>query len=248
MEFRIFEHGLVDSSSERAFAALSEGSARHGDVHVALGQTLGRGRRGASWVSESGAGLYASVVLQPTSAIAPAALTMGAGLAVRATLLEQGLARAQLKWPNDLLVDGAKLCGILAETRGLDPAAPSFVLGIGVNVQQRSFPPELLLERAVTSLAQCEILATPRELLARLLPHLAREMGRVESDPEAIARDYFAATGLANRRVRVLAGESEIEGDLRQIDLAHGLGIVLADGKLRRVRLEHVRALNAIAH
>ncbi len=246
MEFRIIEHGLVDSTSERAFAALSEGSARHGDVHVAHGQTLGRGRRGAPWISEPGAGLYASVVLRPSKLLAPAALTMGAGLAVRATLLQFGLGRAQLKWPNDLLVDGAKLCGILAETRGLDPSSLSFVLGIGLNVQQGSFPQELLRERAVTSLALYGIQATPRDVLARLLPHLAREIGRMESDPEAIAQDYLAATGLANRRVRVLAGENEIEGGLRELDLAHGLGIMLADGSLRRVRLEHVRALSAI--
>lgn len=246
MEFRTFEHGLVDSTSERAFAALSEGSARHGDVHVALGQTLGRGRRGTPWVSESGAGLYASVVLRPPKLLAPAALTMGAGLALRATLLELGLERVQLKWPNDLLVDGAKLCGILSETRGLDPAALSFVLGIGINVQQLSFPEELLHERAVTSLALCGIQSTPRGVLARLLPHLAQEVGRVESDPDAIARDYLAATGLTNRRVRVLSGESEIEGRLCGLDLASGLGIVHADGSLRRVRLEHVRALGAI--
>ena len=50
MEFRIFEHGVVDSTSDRAFAALAEGSARHGDVHVATGQTAGRGRRGSRWV------------------------------------------------------------------------------------------------------------------------------------------------------------------------------------------------------
>ncbi len=246
MEFRIIEHGLVDSTSERAFAALSEGSARHGDVHVAHGQTLGRGRRGTLWISEPGAGLYASVVLRPSKLLSPAGLTMGAGLALRATLLELGLGRAELKWPNDLLVDGAKLCGILTETRGLDPAGLSFVLGVGVNVQQRRFPPELLRERAVTSLILCGLNTTPRDVLARLLPQLARELERVEHDPEAIAQDYFSATGLANRRVRVLAGESDFEGLWIEIDLARGLGIVLPDGSLRRVRLEHVRALTAI--
>lgn len=246
MEFRIFEHGLVDSTSERAFAALAEGTARHGDVHVALGQLAGRGRRGARWISEAGSGLYASVVLRTERMLEPAALTMAAGLAVRSTLFELGLASVQLKWPNDLMVDGAKICGILAETRGLDADAPHCVLGIGLNVTQRSFPAELTSERAVTSLALCGVNTTPRIALDLLLPHLGREIGRVESDPEATTQAYFAATGLANRRVRVLAGDSEIEGRWSEVDLARGVGIVGADGTLRRVRLEHVRALSAV--
>ena len=63
--FRVIEHGTVDSTSERAFAALACGEARHGDVHVATAQTAGRGRRGASWSSAKDAGLYMSVVWLP---------------------------------------------------------------------------------------------------------------------------------------------------------------------------------------
>src|SRR5688572_32156321 len=112
MEFRIFEHDLADSTSEMAFRALAAGTARHADLYLADEQQAGRGRRGSSWFSPAGAGLYASLVLKPARVLEPAATTMGAGLAVLATLRELGLARAQLKWPNDLLVDGAKLCGI----------------------------------------------------------------------------------------------------------------------------------------
>jgi hypothetical protein len=78
------------------------------------------------------------------------------------------------------------------------------------------------------------------------LPHLAREIGRVESDPAATAQDYFVATGLANRWIRVQAGDGAVEGRWSEIDLSMGLGIVVADGSLRRVRLEHVRALTAL--
>jgi BirA family biotin operon repressor/biotin-[acetyl-CoA-carboxylase] ligase len=245
MEFRTFEHDLVDSTSERAFAELAAGRARHGDLHVARGQHSGRGRRGAAWFSEPEAGMYASLVLCNPRVLEPAALTMGAGLAVRAALLELGLARVELKWPNDLLVGGAKLCGILAETRGLDPSAPHCVLGIGINVTQLDFPGELSAQRAVTSLALCGVRTTPRGVLACLLPHLGCEIERVESAPEETVRDYFAATGLAGRPVRVLAGEVEIEGAWSELSLSRGLGIRGADGSLQRVRLEHVRALRA---
>lgn len=243
MEFRIFEHDWVDSTSERAFAALESGTARHGDVHLARGQSAGRGRRGATWISPPGEGLYLSVVLRSKAVLEPAALTMGAGLAVRAMLIELGLSRVQLKWPNDLLVDAAKLCGCLVETRGLDPAAPHAVLGIGINVRQRVFPPELMAQRAVTSLALCGVDTQPRALLDGLLLHVGFEIERVASKPEATLAAYLAATGLSQRRVRVRAGEQEIEGLLRELSLVHGLGIELDDGLMRHVRLEHVRAL-----
>ncbi len=246
MEFRIFEHSVIDSTSEMAFRALAAETAAHGDVHVADGQVAGRGRRGAVWVSLPGEGLYASLVLLTPRVLEPAATTMGAGMAVRSMLLELGLARTQLKWPNDLLVDGAKLCGILAETRGLDPASPHCVLGIGINVTQREFPADLAGQRAVTSLALCGVNTDPSSVLTRLLPHLSREMERVETDPASTLKAYFDATGLANRRVRVQAGDSEIEGRWHELDLARGVGLELADGTLRRVRLEHIRALVAV--
>ena len=246
MEFRVFEHALVDSTSEMAFRALAVGTAQHGDLHLARGQSAGRGRRGATWVSEPGAGLYVSLILRTRRVLEPAATTMGAGLAVRSTLHELGVVRAQLKWPNDLLVDGAKLCGILAETRGLDPAAPHCVLGVGINVMQREFQSDLVATRAVTSLALCGVETNPRSVLAQLLPNLSREMERVEANPASTVQSYFEATGLANRRVRVLTGESEIDGSWRELELSSGVGLELADGTLRRVRLEHVRALLAL--
>jgi BirA family biotin operon repressor/biotin-[acetyl-CoA-carboxylase] ligase len=249
MEFRIFAHGMVDSTSERAFASLAEGSASHGDVHVALGQTAGRGRRGANhghgWVSPPDAGLYASVVLRPGKPLDAAALTMGAGLAVRRALGAVGLTGCELKWPNDLLVGGAKICGLLAETRGLDPAAPHCVVGIGVNVAQTAFPAELTSQRPVTSLALAGIHTTPRDLLEVLLPHFGREIERIGTAPEAVAEEYFAALHLLGRKVRVLAGEETLRGVLRGAGLRLGLELALEPASVRRVRLEHVRSLES---
>jgi BirA family biotin operon repressor/biotin-[acetyl-CoA-carboxylase] ligase len=245
MEFRLIEHDLVDSTSERAFAALAQGTARHGDVHVARGQLAGRGTRGARWLSPSGEGLYASVVLRSRAVLEAAALTMAAGLAARCALIELGLARVALKWPNDLLVDGAKICGCLAETRGLELAAPDGVLGIGINVLQQSFPAELLAQRAVTSLALCGVDVRPAQVLEQLLAQLGPRIERVERADPATYADYFHATGLKDARVRVLSGEQTFEGRWRGLSGAAGLELELDDGSLRQLRLEHVRALDA---
>ena len=110
---------------------------------VADHQSAGRGRRGHTWFSPPGAGLYVSVVLAPATARvdpprATMLLTLAAGVAIAEGVeAATGLA-ADLKWPNDLLASGKKLCGILAEGGG-----ETVVLGYGVNVLESAFPPEL---------------------------------------------------------------------------------------------------------
>ncbi len=247
---RRFQHDVVDSTSECAFRALADGSAQHGDVHVARAQTAGRGRRGRSWQSASGEGLYLSVILVPEPPPYPApALTIAAGLAVRDAVANAGLARARLDWPNDVVVDRvgagaaaprdgasepAKLAGILVETRGLDREAPHYVIGIGVNVHQRVFAAELTAERAVTSLA-LEGIESELELLADgLLARLATRVAAIRTDPASLAADYLTATGLLGRRVRVRCRRgsraADAHGELVGLDFAAGLVLASDDG------------------
>jgi BirA family biotin operon repressor/biotin-[acetyl-CoA-carboxylase] ligase len=137
-------------STNDVAAALASERAPEGTVVIADAQTAGRGRRGRTWFSPPGAGLYVSVILRPARAgsaadRATALLTIAAGVALsEAVERATGLAPA-IKWPNDLLVDGRKLAGILAE--GVpSPSAPSLqavVLGYGINVASAAYPPEL---------------------------------------------------------------------------------------------------------
>ena len=240
MELRLVRHGVVDSTSECAFRALESGEARHGDVHVAGGQTAGRGRRGAPWVSPEGQGMYASVVLLPEPPLPPpAALTMASSLAVRDALAGLGLTGTRLKWPNDLELDSAKLAGVLVETRGLDPKRPHCVIGLGVNVLQRSFPPDLLAERPVTSLTLCGIETSVEAVLQRVLAELGPKLAACRADTEQLAAAYLDATGLAGERVRVVSGSESVEGRLCGISLQGG--VELDSG--RSLPLEHVRGL-----
>ena len=128
----------LDRPGERADA----GARSEGLVVVADQQTAGRGRRGHTWFSPPGSGLYVSVVLAPATArVDPARATMLLTLAAGVALAEgieaaTGL-RVDLKWPNDLQVSRRKLAGILAE------AAGTVVVGYGINVAATAFPPEL---------------------------------------------------------------------------------------------------------
>ena len=140
-------------STNDVAAELAVNGDREGAVVVAEQQTAGRGRRGRTWFSPPGSGLYVSAVLDPARAAvdaprAVALLTLSAGVAlVEGVEAATGL-RLEIKWPNDLMVGRRKLAGILAET--VVPAGASagvcsgpVVLGYGINVGAAAFPPEL---------------------------------------------------------------------------------------------------------
>lgn len=253
VSFHLIEHRVVDSTSERAFAALAAGDARHGDVHVAAGQTAGRGRRGASWSSASGEGLYMSVVWLPgPPPLDPAALTMAAGLAVHTALRELGLARAALKWPNDVVVErgpdaaAAKIAGILVETRGLDAMQPHYVIGIGVDVRQMSFERELTLQRAVTSLALEGIDAPVAAVRDAVLRELGSELTRARDHADGIAADFARAANLLGRRARVQCADGELTATVLGLSIAGGLALERDDGTRTAVALAHVRSLRLL--
>jgi BirA family biotin operon repressor/biotin-[acetyl-CoA-carboxylase] ligase len=150
------------STNDVASMLATSGNAE-GAVVVADAQTAGRGRRGRHWFSPPLSGLYVSVVLSPSRAHAEgdratALLTLAAGVALAESVQAVTGLRADIKWPNDLLVQRRKLAGILAEGihapmprrvgSGADPAAGrsavrSVILGYGINVGSMAYPPDL---------------------------------------------------------------------------------------------------------
>lgn len=131
----------IDSTNAEALKQARLG-AEEGLCIVARQQTAGRGRHGRTWVSEPDAGLYFSIVLRPNieTQFLPL-ITLMSGVAVHDTLEEFGI-DADLKWVNDLHVDGKKICGILAETTDT-PKGLAVIVGIGINIRSSNFPPEI---------------------------------------------------------------------------------------------------------
>jgi BirA family biotin operon repressor/biotin-[acetyl-CoA-carboxylase] ligase len=169
---------------------------------------------------------------------------MAAGLAVLHALRDLGLSGAGMKWPNDVVVGAAKVAGVLVETRGLDPARPHYVVGVGVNVTQRAFSPELERERPVTSLALQGVATTPEQALAALVRHAGPWLARAQADGDALAREWLEATGLVGRAVVVQhAASATTSGRLLRVTLATGLCLETAAGARAYVALEHVRSL-----
>jgi BirA family transcriptional regulator, biotin operon repressor / biotin---[acetyl-CoA-carboxylase] ligase len=194
----------IDSTNTLAMREADQGQERS-TVYIADEQTAGRGRGDHEWHSAAGSGLYVSVLLRPE--IAPADilwLSLAAGLAVQAAVRDVTSIAPDIRWPNDLLLSGRKLGGILTELNAEVTRVRHAVIGIGINVHQPSFPPDLT--RLATSLRIETGRDWPRQdLLVSLLGHLHTEIERL-STPHQIEA---AATDI---RKRLIAGSSWIEG------------------------------------
>jgi len=210
----------IDSTNVHA-ARLAREDAPEGTLVLAEAQTRGRGRLGRSWVSPARVNLYASFVLRPRLAPPDAPqLALAAAVAVARTLDTLAPGRVAIKWPNDCLLDGKKVAGILTEMDAEVDRIRSVVLGIGVNLNApaRAFPPEL------RAMATSVWLATgTRVERARFAAALC---GALEGVYDRVVRDGFAVIApeweslscLTGRRVTIDGAGRRSEGTVRGID------------------------------
>jgi len=210
----------IGSTNTAAMAAAADG-ASEGSVFLAEEQTAGRGRGANSWQSPRSTGIYCSVILRPD--LAPSdvlALSLAAGLAVQSSI-QQIDARVQidLKWPNDVLLNGKKVCGILTEMNAEATRVRYIVVGIGINVNQASFPKELL----ATSLRLATGSEWSRvELVGALLKSLDREYRHLTGNAtakEAILQRFAEnSSWVLGKRVRIEENGSAFEGTTEGLD------------------------------
>jgi BirA family biotin operon repressor/biotin-[acetyl-CoA-carboxylase] ligase len=236
---------VTASTNTDALAAAREG-APHGSVFFADEQTAGRGRGDHNWQSAAGQGLYVSVILRPSIVVehmpqSPLAAGLAAAQAIGiATALE-----VDLRWPNDLLIGDRKVGGILVESK-TEAGVPAFaVVGIGINVHQRSF--DANLSTPATSL-ELELRRTlsRQALLISLLESLQHETWALQ-EPGLLAaipaRVAFMSTWISSRRVEVHGPQSCV-GVTAGLD-QHGFLLVQTDKGTVTVQTGGIRAANS---
>ena len=155
MDVRLIIHQQATSTQDLARDLALRGE-QEGAAVMALDQTHGRGRLGRSWVSPAGKNLALSLILRPRLTAGEAVLLgMLTSIAAAETVEERGVRRADLKWPNDVLVDGRKIAGILPEARISGELIDFVIIGLGLNVnsQESDFTADLM--DSVTSLLVC---------------------------------------------------------------------------------------------
>jgi BirA family biotin operon repressor/biotin-[acetyl-CoA-carboxylase] ligase len=233
---QILRFASLPSTNLEAARLASEGVAE-GLCVVAQEQTAGRGRLQRQWISPKGAGLYFSIILRPQfeKQIWPL-LTLMAAVAVKDALLEECQLETDIKWPNDILANEKKLCGILAETVET-PLGRAVVLGIGINLTNHSFPAELgpfaTSVEAVTGLSH-ETERLLQTLTAALAKHY-RELKKPQG-PETIIREWCARSSYAaGKMVRVIAGDEAFVGTTRGLERDGALRVETKTG----IRIAH---------
>lgn len=226
-------HEVLGSTNDRA-RELLELDGTEGVAVVAELQTAGRGRRGRSWISPPKANLTVSVAVRLRLAAADAGrLGMAVALAVRDACL--GVARVELKWPNDLVAPGGrKVGGLLVETRLDANHVSAAVIGIGINVNWRSSQMPAGIAGSATSLAELAGADVDRgALLGRLLDRLDAEIADLEDGGDPTDR-YRRACVTVGSMVTVELGGQAIDGRAVGIDASGGL-VVEVDGERRTV-------------
>lgn len=223
---KMIEFDTVGSTNAEALALARAGE--KGPLWVmARRQTAGRGRRGRAWVSEPG-NLYASLLLiDPAPADRAAELSFVAALAVHdavVTLAPHLAAQLALKWPNDVLCSGKKICGILVESEG-----PAVVIGIGVNCAHH---PEQTLHPA-TDLAAAGASVPVKRLFAAVAQAMMQRIAQWNRGAgfDAIRADWLARAAGLGKAIRVLLPDAEVSGRFEGIDGRGRLIVRLPDGR-----------------
>ena len=204
----------IDSTNTKA-QELAEKGYPSGTLVVADKQESGKGRRGRSWVSPSGTGIFMTLMIKPD--INPnnaSMLTLVAALAVAKAITSVTGEEALIKWPNDIVVNGKKVCGILTEMNAHFDYINHIVVGIGINVHNESFPEEisqmassLMIEAGGKRFHRAQIIAETMSYFEQYYDTFLKTQ-----DLSALVREYDKLLVNRNKSVRVLDPKEPFDG------------------------------------
>lgn len=237
MGTRIRYFASIDSTNQCAKRIAESEGAQDGTLIIADEQTAGKGRSGRHWVTPPGEAIAFSLLLRPKLAperISMVTLVMGLAVA-RAVNSLYGI-DAGIKWPNDVVAKGKKLCGILTEMSAEIGEVHYIVIGVGINANLTRFPEEI--RSIATSLkleTGCEV--NRAQLIAKVMEEFERLYGMFEEDGslKRLKDDYNALSLNMDRPVNVLDPKGAYTGTARGIDEEGALTVEVEDGTVRQV-------------
>lgn len=219
----------IDSTNIRAKSWSKEG-AEEGSLVIAERQTQGKGRMGKSWESPKGEGIWMSFILKPKINIDKIPqLTVIAGLAMCETIREITGLKAQIKWPNDLVVNNKKVCGILCEMVKIQEDL-AVIVGIGINVNSKKFPDDL--PHATSLYLEGKSIYNRENIIAYFLRCFEKKY-LIYSESlslEKFIADYKNYCINLNKQVKILEGQREFIGTVKDIDTEARLIVEKEDG------------------
>ena len=236
----------IDSTNMMA-GALAEQGAPAGTLVLAECQTVGKGRRGRQWFSPAGTGIWMTLLLRPgLPAEQISAITLVAALSVgRAVRHVTGL-ETGIKWPNDVLCRGKKLCGILLEMGGNTEKLDYIVVGMGINANHSEYPEEL---RDIATSVKLEIGQTADRcrLIARILDELEdlSELCTTDGGYRSLMEEYKKNSATLGKLVNVIGVNETITGVVEDFDELGCIVLRMEDGSVKRIGSGDVSVRNA---
>ena len=243
---KLFLFDTIDSTNACA-RALAEAEVDEGAVVVSEYQTEGKGRLGRTWDAPAGENLLFSVVLRPRIERGRVGLlTLSMALAVARALEHECRCTVQTKWPNDVLIDGKKVCGILIENSLEGDRIAYSVVGIGINVNQRTFPSHL--SGRATSLASALGQSWNRPALLRsLLTELDKQYRHIHESIHDIVPEWKKRSPMLGGTYELIQGDRRIRGKALDVQ-DDGALIMEVDGSKAAFYAGDVLVADADAH
>lgn len=234
-EIHVFEETTSTNDIIEKFA---RDGVKEGVVVFAESQTRGRGRLGRKWVSPRGKGLWFSVLLRPE--LRPdetTRLTVASGTALRRAIEKQTALKAQIKWPNDILIGGRKTAGILMELRAEVDRVDYIILGIGVDVNLNANDLPAELRKIATSLkAELGKPVSRPELAARILSELDNDYRRImQGEFSSVSDEWEEHCDTIGRNISIRIGERLLRGRAEALGEEGALLLRTDHGHLERV-------------
>jgi len=230
---KIYSYKETSSTNDAAYHLAASGE-KEGSVVIAESQTAGRGRMGRQWVSPKFKGAYFSVILRPD--ILPkevSSITLFSALSVAKTIREMFDLAAFIKWPNDVLINNKKICGILTEMNAETDKINFVIIGIGININTK----EEFLPKGATSIMEARGAEISRiELVKGIFKNLDKYYKFFNNGQIAeIIREYKEFSNFLGTRVRVTYHDTKIEGYVVDVDKDGALILRMDSGLNERV-------------
>lgn len=232
----IHSYESLNSTNSKA-KQLAEEGALHGTLVICESQTAGRGRRGRSWVSTSGEGIFMTLLLRPSFSPSKASqLTLLMALAVAKALKQHTQGDIAIKWPNDLLFNGKKVVGILTEMSAEVDYIHYVVIGVGINVNTTALPEELK-DQATSLFLETGLKLKRADLIEEIILQFEQEYERflVSQDLSFCKEDYMQYLINKDKAVRILSPNEEWEGIAMGINEKGELLVQKKDGNIVEV-------------
>lgn len=227
----------IDSTNTRA-KFLTEEGAVHGTLIVAEQQNAGKGRRGRSWTSPKGSGIWMTLILKPDILPQSASMvTLIAALAIAKSIKKRYDLDAKIKWPNDIVLNGKKVCGILTEMSSDIETINYIIIGIGINANTKTFPADIRDKATSISIEKQNENIARSSLIADIMKEMEDLLDTFFETENLIFMKEEYENYLINidKEVRILEPKSEYTGTALGIEEDGDLIVKLEDGTIKKV-------------